>query len=404
MSILWLMAGILIVGGCLGQVPSPPDTERQTVRIGYVSTESFDQRFANLANREFPNVRIDIVPMKDMIRGKQSVNEWFASNQVDLIYMPPASFKDAIDSNVLLELDLYMTRDAFPEDELIPGIMKLTRAYGGGNVYGLPTNFYSEAIAYNQERFDRSKVPYLSDGMTWAEMLSAVRRVDGGFSVHLASPFHLLIRMGQSEQLQMVSPDRQVVAMDSPAWQSLWAAATEADRSGSIHYDDINRNPFLAGERAAALVSYDEYKALEQADPSFQWSLVTAPAAIALEGGSTAIRTDGFWAIPSGSVNPDKAWEFIRFFMSDSVAKWGYRSQYGFSTLVQAFSMDSANGDKAAVFYAGEPMPWVPLSWPDELPEMVNRTFADIVDGSESVESGMRQLQERVEGKMSRYP
>lgn len=390
------MVGILLVSGCIGQAPSPPVKDQKTIRIGYVSTESFDQRFANLVNREFPDARIDIVSLKDMIRGKLPVDEWMESNQVDLIYLPSASFMEAIESNALLELDLYMTREAFPEEEVIPSIMKLTRAYGGGNVYGLPTNFYSEAIVYNQERFDQAKVPDLTDDMTWSEFLSAIQRVEGGLSVHLGSPFHLLIRMGQSGQLQMISPDRQVVTMDSPAWKALWTAATEADRNGSIHYDDINDNPFLIGERAAALVSYDEYRALEQADPSFQWGMVTVPSATALEGNSTAIQADGYWAIPADSVNPDKAWELIRFFMSDRVAKWGYRSQYGFSTLIQAFSMDADNGSKVAAFYAGDPVPWVTLSWPDNLPDIVNQTFAEIVNDSESLETGLRQLQERV--------
>ncbi|WP_127569591.1 ABC transporter substrate-binding protein [Paenibacillus xylaniclasticus] len=396
-----MLTFLLILSGCTGAAVSPDKVKSPILRVGYLSEDHFEQRFGNIVSLEFPNYRLEIVPIKDMIRNRLPAGEWVESNRLDLIYAPSSSFKDLIDSGSLVELDTYMKRDSFLEDAVIPSVMKLTRAYGNGNVYGLPTNFDSKVIVYNQDQFDRLKVPYLTDGMTWPELFNVIQRLDGGLSVHSSSPFHLLALMGQSEQLQMMNAQNQSVTLNNPAWNKLWDITASAVKNGGIYFDDVNENPFLTGERAAALISYDEYKVLEQNAPSFKWDMVMLPTAASLQGKTTSITADGYWAIPAGSSNPDEAWKLIQFFMSDKAAKWGYRSIYGFSTLVQQFSLNAENNGRLEAFYRGDPLVPFAQDWPDYLLGLVNDLFAKIVEGSISVDTGLQELQESITQRLN---
>ncbi|CAM3649959.1 extracellular solute-binding protein [Cohnella lubricantis] len=396
---LYFLIFIFTFTGCTDGDISPHSNRHIVLRVGFVTEEKFQQRFANLIEQEFPNYRVEIVPMKDVIRYQQSIIDWIKSKQVDLLYIPSSNYQELIDANILRDLELYMDRGDFLKDSVLPSVMELDRAYGGGKVYGLPTNFYSEAIAYNQDLFERMNIPFLTDGMTWPELFYTMQRFEKGLSVHMASPFHLLTQMGQSEQIQMMNTADQMT-LNSPTWETLWKVVTDAARNGGIHFDEENQNPFITGDRAAALISYDEYKILEQSKPSFKWSLVSMPTGIT--GQTSSIIADGYWSIPVSSNNPEDAWKMIAFFMSGKVAKWGYRSDYGFSTLKQEISLNPDDEDQLEAFYKDHPQIPLSLTWSSFLPDLVNNVFTKIVTNESSVEDGLQQLQQQAEIEVKR--
>ncbi|WP_158630046.1 ABC transporter substrate-binding protein [Cohnella sp. AR92] len=331
-----------------------------------------------------------------MIKQRQPIHDWLRSNPIDLIYLRSSQFAELIDHNDLIDLQPHIKRNSFPLESIIPSLMELTRQYGEGSIYGLPPSFYSEAVAINRDLFDSNNMRIPEGQTTWSGLMDAVRQADGGLSVHKDSPFLLLMRMGQSSRLQMFDENTREATIDTPAWKQIWELATAAVQNENIRLDPINDNPFLTGDRAAALLSYYDYKLLELTKPDFRWSLLPVPMDGTLLGMTTSLSPDGFWAIPAASANPDDAWKLVAFLMSDNVAKWNYRSDYGFSSLSQQFSISSVDKDELGAFYELQPLVPETLPWPDFLPDLVNGVFGDILSGSESVESGLKKLQDLV--------
>ncbi|THF82602.1 ABC transporter substrate-binding protein [Cohnella fermenti] len=401
-KLLIMLFGVVIslslcLTGCRDNQTLPPyHTEHQNIRIGYTSEHNFNQRFGNLIQQQFPDYRTEVIPLMEAIKSRTPIEDWLKSNSVDLIYVNSSQFQSLIDDNLLSDLGNPLSKDPSIEESIIPQVFELTKLFGQGKVFGLPSNFYSQAIIYNQDQYDQASSPYPGDGMSWDEFLTTIPK-EGGLSVHATSPFHFLTMIGQSSNLKMIDSATGEVTIDTPAWNRIWKMTIDAVKNGSLHLDAANDNPFIQGNRSAALISYEEFKIFEQAMPDFRWSMTTIPSASASNETNSSIVADGFWVIPFDSPHPQEAWNILTFLLSDKVARWGYRSAYGFSTLSRLFSQDSTYSEIISAFYRMRPRLASASSWPDSLPEIVNKYFEEIVSDSTTLEAGLKSIQSQAE-------
>ncbi|MCD9020800.1 ABC transporter substrate-binding protein [Cohnella silvisoli] len=374
------------------------DKDDITLNIGYLSEEAFEQRYANILQREYPKLRVNIIPMKELIRGEVTVQQWVKSHSVDLLYIPDHLFESFIDSGQIRQLDAYIDRDSYSLDDRVPEAIELTKLYGTGKIYGLPPTFTGRALAYNKDLFDQYNVSYPKDGMSWNELITLSQRFPQGLSITDRTPWDWVQDMGMTLNLQLYNKTSRTVTFNSPSWLKVWESAIEPLRNNKVWFDDINKNPFRTGERAMTIISSDQLRRLEEGQLGFKWDLVTMPVNPAQPDVTANLFADGFYAVTQTSSNPDDAWEVMRFLLSDRVAKWVYGDWYGFTTLADQLGINAEEKKHRAVFHRLRPVLPNYDVLPDSLRGLAIQTLDQLLAGSDPItESSLTDLQQKAE-------
>lgn len=94
----------------------------------------------------------------------------------DGMSVPSDRAPELIMRRLLRENDAYLSRDkAVPVADVYPA--RLENYKLGGKLYALPIDNGAEAVYYNKELFDRAGVPYPKDDWTWDDLLEKARRL-----------------------------------------------------------------------------------------------------------------------------------------------------------------------------------------------------------------------------------
>ncbi|MEF2969139.1 extracellular solute-binding protein [Paenibacillus sp. M1] len=382
---------LMILPGCArGNAPLEIKEKSLELNIGYFSQKHFEDRYASLMALEYPNLQYSIVPTGDIEKGKTTLSDWFEEHQVDLIYLPAQQFQEAANLGLLQNLDLYVERDSFPVEALVPSVADLTRQYGNGELYGLAPTFYGSALVYNRQIFDQYGVAYPEDRMTWKEIVSLASQFPKGLTLPYRSAADWLIDIGRTEDLQAYNEQTDSITLNSPSWTSILESVQEPLKQGNIAFNDINKNSFIAEKYAMAVVGYDDFKVLEQQGSEIKWKLVTMPVNPLTPETDHHVSLAGVWAIPSHSPQTDAAWELIRFFVSDRVAEWEYRSVYGFSALASHTSLGQPDSSIEA-FYKQQPL--IKNSGvPEQVYLLLDETVEQILSGGKTVRQALADM------------
>ncbi|SDE62828.1 extracellular solute-binding protein [Paenibacillus sp. cl6col] len=406
-----LLASILclasILTGCQkNEAPPFSKDKKAELTIAYTNENAFLKRYGNLFNQEYPNIRLSIVSTIPLVTKKLSVENWVQQNKFDIIYLPPDLVKEMAERNDLQDLDLWIKRDSFPLEEYIPQVIEYARSIGNGKLYGLPPTFYGQAIAFNKDLFEAYHIEYPQKGMTWEDLLRLSGKFpkdDGrgntlfGLGTNDSSSFEFMLKVGFGQGLTMMqgNPPQAIVSSDS--WKQIWQLTLPLLKSGLlINSSDLNTymNTFLAGKQAMAVVTYEEYKQLAaQKKATFQWALAPFPVNPNQSGNNDTLLIDGLYAVSAQSTEKEAAWELVKFLNSRTIAKWNYRSLYGFSTLQNELSTNQEERERLSAMYAlrqsYHPMGEVPV----ELVDKANAVIKSILDGGQSLEEALHQLQ-----------
>jgi ABC-type glycerol-3-phosphate transport system substrate-binding protein len=376
---------------------NPGQIQRSPLKIGYFSENAFEHRYAQLISREYPDLRFEIVPLAPLVIGQVSLEEWEKNNKIDLLYIPRDYFLAMINKGMLRNLETILTEDdSFSLDHFIPSTIQLSKIYGQGNLYGIAPSFYGSAIAYNQSLFDQSGVTFPSNNYNWEDLLGLAQRFDHGLTVLSPSPFHWVRDMGWTQRMKIIDESTNQTFFHQPAWRKILELAIDSLRKGHVILESENEFHFKSGEWAMAIVNYEQYKKLEQTTLPFEWSLAGMPTDPANPGQSSHLVADGFWAIPIGSGQPEVAWEVMKFFLSEKVAKWEYRSNYGFSALKNVVSTLQTEQERLSVFYDVQPALPQNESIPDFLPGLTNQFINDLLENKVTFDEGLIQLEESI--------
>ncbi|MNP35685.1 hypothetical protein D3C76_1290280 [compost metagenome] len=146
-----------------------------------------------------------------------------------------------------------------------------------------------------------------------------------------------------------------------------------------------------------AIISYEEYKKLEQENPSFRWSSVTMPVNPDEPNRSSSLNVPGIFAIPNSSNHEEAGWELLKFLNSEQMARWEYRSDYGFSTLQNQLSTSDNYKDIVASFYKLSPELVEFDKLPSELQDRISPISNEIMEGSITIHEGLDLMQKEAE-------
>ncbi|MFB9326559.1 ABC transporter substrate-binding protein [Paenibacillus aurantiacus] len=369
------------------------------MQIGYYSEQMFNNRYTDLLEREFPNLRYQIVSYGEVIKGRMTAEDWLAQNKdLDVIYVPRYQAEAFINSGRIKELDDLIKRDHFDLSAYVPQAIELARNYGDGKLYGIPVNYYAKALLVNRDLFKQFGVTPPADQQSWEEILTIASRFSSPDQPNLKGlqlayqPSALIQEIGWGKGLAMVDDTGKKATFNSESWLPVWENVIAAMQSGSLTFENSPTiEAFLKGERAMVYASIDEFSAIRSNPASFEWSFVTAPVGTAGDNVTRQFAIDGFYALAGSSQHADMAWELLQFLSSEKAARWGDSFVYGFSTL------QGRNDEQNAAFRkldAGRPYEF---NLSPKLISMLDATLQEVAGKKKELKVALTELQANAE-------
>ncbi|MNZ39194.1 Bacterial extracellular solute-binding protein [compost metagenome] len=402
---------VILLVGCSKETSNSFSKDSHiTLNIGYINEDQFKKRFDSLLSSEFPNIRFNVVSTKPLFNPSITPSQFIQDNQVDLMLIHPNRIQEFINEGLLTDIEPLIARDQLDLNQFVPSIIELTRSYGNGKIYGLPLNFNGRVIVYNKDLFDEFKVDYPKDRMTWEDILRLANKFSisesshselKGITLNSANLLDLIQLIGNTEGLQVYNSKQQQVSINGQRWIAVWEDVIEANKMKSLDLNvDLNTYlaPFQSGQRAMAVITYDEYKKLEQENPTFRWSTVTMPINSSEPDRTRSLQISDFFAISNSSNQKEAGWEILKFLNSEVIARWEYRSDYGFSTLQNQLVTNDSYKDLVAPFYKLSPNLVEFDQLPVELQDRIRPISVEIMDGNISLSEGLDLMQKEAEG------
>jgi len=252
-----------------------------------------------------------------------------ASTPPDVFAIDAPLYLDYQSRDVLMNLQPYLDQNP----DLLKGVYPQTlEAYKTPDgMYGLPRDFQTIALFYNKDMFDEAGVAYPTGEWTYDDLRNAAKQltkigVDGkvtqfGFSADLWDMELIWSEAIWAYGGEVIDADHTETLIGEPkareAWQlfhdMLFEDKSWPDPNTVGEYGD---DPFLAG--VAAMTPVGHWAVPGYAEASFKWDVAPMPKGPA--GQATSVNSAGF-VIGKASKNPDAAFEFLKYVVSEPAQK-----------------------------------------------------------------------------------
>ncbi|MCU6711777.1 extracellular solute-binding protein [Paenibacillus sp. J5C_2022] len=436
------VAAALVTGCSMGGEKNDTAGEATSLKVMYYDESSFFQDYGMLFSALYPKVEIDVVTTQSLYRGQETEGEEFDRDKAmqdlidaekpDVLLLNTNEYEKMAQDGKLQDLEAFMTKDKFDTEGLIPGMVDHMKKLSGGQLYGLPTSFYSQVIYYNKDLFDKFNISYPTDKMTWDQVINLARmfpvegekdeRVYGlkaGYSGNLSDLTQML---AQSEGLKYVNPATKEMSINTDGWKKAVQTAKDALDSNALYFEDGNnwfgggsyedyimRKPFISGKLAMTIESSYFMNEIEEAanyvkDPESivsNWDMVTVPVSTQYPDQSGSINYNNIIAISKDSPNTDMAWKFVSYISGDEYARVKAKVSGYNGFPIRTKYIEDENNRNVAAFYALKPSDVDPYKDYDKLPMQFGMMFNDymqqefnaIKEGTKSVDEALELLQ-----------
>lgn len=415
------------------------------LKVMFYDEKSFYNEYGMLYSALNPNVEIEVVTMQDRwgTNGssedpEEMLQKIIDESQPDVLFLSSDEYDKFSSKGSLLDLTPFIEQDKYNTDNMIPGILEFLKEKGGGTLYGLSPSFYSQALFYNKDLFEKYGVEPPTDRMSWEDVIarasrfptdgSPEERVYGLKNSYRTSLFEFATSIGDTLGLSIFTTDPMQVTLDTPAWQNAFSTALDAIRSGTLYVQDDNMmrswssyeeylmaDPFISGRAAMMIENVYMMDQLQQAAEqlkdkvSFNWDLVTVPVDPANPDYTTTASVDQIFAINATSTNSKEAWNFIKYIHSDEYARVKSKTYNGGSISIRSGYFKDDEGRNVEAFYTLKPTQSPSRLYYSELPSfygefmgLANSKLEPVVKENASLEEALRELQQESEQLMLR--
>ncbi len=405
-----------LLGGCaLGAGEGQSKAEKSALKIMYYDEGSFFDQYGMLFSALHPEVDIEVVTTQSVRweEGKDmnaAMLEFIDEQKPDVVMLSADQYKKMAEEGKIIDLEARVEEKSFDKEGIMPGMLDYLRDMGGGKLYGLVPDFYSQAIYYNKDMFAKYNIDLPKDKMSWDELfrLAAMFPTTGSeddrvyglkMGYNGSDLFQLGTMIGSSLSLNFVDPAGTQITINSDAWKRVFEMAGNAIDSGTLYPQDMNRgptsmsyedyllqDPFIGGKVAMTMDGtyiMDQIKQAQEVvkDKAIQnWDIVTMPVDPANPDSSPYVSLNNIFAISANSGSIDAAWEFMSYVHSDEFARVTSKRQRG-SMSVRTKYLKDETGHNFAAFYSLKPMQSSLYSSYDKLPENFLGQFMGMAQG-----------------------
>ena len=253
-----------------------------------------------------------------------------AETPPDVFAIDAPLYLDYQSRGVLLNLQPYLDTNPDMLKGVYPQTLEAYKTPDG--MYGLPRDFQTIALFYNKDMFDAAGVAYPTGDWTYDDLRDAAKQLtkdsdsDGkieqfGFSADLWDMELIWSEAIWAYGGDVINADHTKTLIGEPkareAWQLFHDMIFEdnswPDPNTVGEYGD---DPFLAG--VAAMTPVGHWAVPGYGEASFKWDVAPMPKGPA--GQATSVNSAGF-VIGKASKNPDAAFEFLKYMISEPAQK-----------------------------------------------------------------------------------
>ena len=275
-----------------------------------------------------PNIKVN-VEVSDWDSYWTKLKTLLAANTPpDVFAMDAPLYLDYQSRGVLLNLQPYIDKTPGLLDGFYPVTLEAYKLPDG--YYGMPRDFQTVVLFYNKDMFDAANVAYPTADWTYDDLRTAAKSLtldqngDGtieqwGFSTDLWD-----MELFWSEAIwswggEVINTEHTQTLLGEPnarqAWQFMYDLMfTDQSLPDTNTSGQYGGDLFQAG--IAAMTTIGHWAVPGYATVEFKWDV--APMPISPSGGrSTSVNSAGF-VVAKESKNPDAAWEFIKYCLSQT--------------------------------------------------------------------------------------
>jgi multiple sugar transport system substrate-binding protein len=431
----------IILSGCSfgGDNKGPDKNQPSSLKVMYYDESAFFQEYGMVFSALHPNVEIEVISNQSMYTGETkdydaALDKLIEEKQPDILMLSSDQYKKMALDGKLYDLDAVMEKEKYDTEGLIPGMVDYLREEGGGKLFAMSPNFYSQVLFYNKDLFEKYQIELPTDRMSWDAVLQLARRfpTDGeakdriyglkmGYNEEL---FDVASMIASSEGVNYVNASQKQMTINSDSWKNAFQTALDAVNSKALYFESMNnqeasmgssyedylmRDPFVSGRLAMAIGDSNYVSQIKQASSNEKlkdkvvknWDLVTVPVGQQNPDQSSMMSFNNLFAIKADSPNKEAAWEFLRYVTSEDYARVKTKSNnYGGLPVRTKYIMDT-EGRNYAAFYNLKPSTNNSYKDFDKLPQnfwgefraAAQQEFQKVKDDKQTVEEALGILQ-----------
>jgi multiple sugar transport system substrate-binding protein len=317
-----------------------------TLKVQDYGQSGFMRQYGRAFTIQHPSVQLKIVSPKDQIKGMLSVTEVYRAfieqEKPDVLRLPLAVYIELAQDGMLLPLDNRMKEDGYGTEQFYGPVIDTLREAGGGELFGLSSEFTTRAVYLNPKLFEQHGVQLPQGALTWKELLQVADGFAGsgvyGLAAEMASePLTLVAAIGRTEGLQFADKDGTRATVSGAAWEDIWTLVAESVMAGTVYTrepgDELKapyymeeaykRDPFMNGE-AAMRVDWHHYAgslldASQWPELTVEWTAIPEPVRAEERNASSSFMIEEVFAIAADSTNVPAAWELLKVVTSEAI-------------------------------------------------------------------------------------
>ncbi|MFC5470305.1 ABC transporter substrate-binding protein [Cohnella suwonensis] len=431
-AVVFTMSASLVSACSAGSDKTDKDA-KTTLKVMYYDERGFYQQYGMLFSALYPNIDIQVVSTqsiqyeegKDMQKAQE---DFIAEQKPDILMLDPTALKKRAEEGKLYDLDAFMKKDKYDLEGVVPGVVDYLKSVGGGKLYGLTPSFYSQAIYYNKDLFQKYGVPLPEDKMSWEQILQLAQRfpttgtdkdrVYGMKVGYQTDLYNFGMMIGSSQGLTYINPTTKQLTLNTDSWKKAFETADKAIKSGTLYTQDPNQaangatyedyllqDPFIAGKVAMLIEGNYMMEQLKEKDSRLKdkgvqnWDLVTVPVNPQSPDETTSMSLYQILAIDAKSPNAEAAWTFLSYVTGDDFARVTSKSMMNGGFPIRTKYLDDGSGTHhMAAFYSLKPIENPLYANYDKLPQQFFMNFSGVQQQSmQAVKDGKKTVAEALD-------
>lgn len=301
--------------------------DQVTVRLtGWTATQEEDDLLLQVINdfqAKFPNIKVAYEPVPAEYATKLQT-DLAAGNVADVFYVDSLLAPDLMASNVLLPLDDYMAKAGVKAEDFYPGLISAFQL--DGKTYGLPKDFSTLAMVYDQEAFTAAGIE--AAPTTWDELRDAAQKLKdefGGPRVVIPPDIARELAFHYQAGARVINEEGTEIVLNSEQGQQA------LDFYYGLYRDELATTPADSGAQWSGDALAKDlgdlvfegnwvFPFLKENAPDLKFGIAEMPAG---PGGKATLAFTVCYCVFQGTEQPDAAWELVNFLTGpEGMAKW----------------------------------------------------------------------------------
>ncbi|BBH21931.1 hypothetical protein Back11_32760 [Paenibacillus baekrokdamisoli] len=402
----------------------------------FPQTGSFEYTIRKPFIIRHPSVRITMTNApNDSNTDASKFISWMEQEKPDLLQLPMNLYVQLAAEGKLKSIDSFIKSSKFDIDSLYAPLVQLLRKAGGGELYGLSSDFTSTALFINEDLFAKYGVPLPKGNITMDEVLVAAARfqgtgVSGLDSYYSRNPYRIVNFIGQSMGLQSISDSGGTMhaTVESGAWKEVWQKVAGGykegwlakpkpivySKGGSTMKDIYKQDLFAQGKIAMKIDDSYYYRMMNsyesEAGMKLSWSTLPLHMDLSATNQTQYLNTGTVYAINTDTVNSEAAWELLRFITGGELVKSSQLSMSINPLSSRETDMKSQPSNQWKAFYQTNVDPDQVFAEINlyqknpsnsevnsQLEQLGSGIMQSVMDGKITVDAAVHQLQEKLE-------